>query len=194
MRDCITVISRSWFPTPDRDRYEEQAPEPKAVSNNNTGNIPNLKHILAFCALIILAELATVIVLIARLDDGNKDAVITIDMQAQESGNGTKYTPVSPYVPSSPSQSSPTIIINGVDHVVEQYVIPTFKPPHGDNVCAGKNPDLPNVDCIVDSMVNVGPQAGADVTEGYQGDMNVDHEPILTPYFENGMCPVNVHW
>eukprot|EP00977_Amphora_coffeiformis_P012353 scaffold3051_cov175-Amphora_coffeaeformis.AAC.4 len=136
-----------------------------------------IKIVLAFCALIILSELATVIFLAVRLDD-NKDAVVKVEWLATD----------------TTAEAPPTIVINGVDRVVNQYVIPTSKPPLGDNICSGKNPDLPNVAFIVDSIVNVGPQAGADVTEGYQGQMVVDHEPILTPYFENSMCPVNVHW
>jgi hypothetical protein len=65
---------------------------------------------------------------------------------------------------------------------------------HGENVCAGSKLDFPNVDCIVDAMTNVGPQAGANVTRGYNGDLDVDVVPITTPYYQNGMCPVNVHW
>ena len=34
-----------------------------------------------------------------------------------------------------------------------------------ENPCAGMNPNLPNVDCLVDAMVNpaVGPQAGSNI-------------------------------
>jgi len=64
----------------------------------------------------------------------------------------------------------------------------------GENVCAGKKIDLPNVDCIVDAMTNVGPQAGANVTKGYNGSMVVDFVPITKPYYQAGLCPVNVHW
>jgi hypothetical protein len=79
----------------------------------------------------------------------------------------------------------------------DSIYVPDDLPPvinRGENVCEGKKPDLPNVDCIVDSLTNVGPQAGANVTAGYQGNMDVDHVPITTPYWMNGMCPVNVHW
>lgn len=75
--------------------------------------------------------------------------------------------------------------------------VPDELPPsitRGENVCAGKKPDLPNTECIVDAMTNVGPQAGANVTKGYNGGMEVDHVPITTPYWQNAMCPVNVHW
>lgn len=62
----------------------------------------------------------------------------------------------------------------------------------GVNVCAGKISDLPNTDCIVDAMVNVDIQAGANVTMGDQDGLEVDH--VAIHYRMNGMCPVNVHW
>jgi len=31
-------------------------------------------------------------------------------------------------------------------------------------------------------------------TKGYKGDLNVSHVPITTPYYQAGLCPVNVHW
>merc|ERR1711957_679074 len=38
-------------------------------------------------------------------------------------------------------------------------------------------------------------QAGANVTKGYQGDLDTQgRKPITTSYFEAGLCPVNVHW
>jgi Delta carbonic anhydrase len=75
--------------------------------------------------------------------------------------------------------------------------VPTHLPPiinRGENVCQGKDPGLSSADCIIDAMINVGPQAGANVTDGYQGNMLVDHGPITTPFWMNAMCPVNVHW
>jgi len=32
------------------------------------------------------------------------------------------------------------------------------------------------------------------VTKGYQGDLDVDTVPYLNSYWQEGMCPVNVHW
>jgi hypothetical protein len=64
----------------------------------------------------------------------------------------------------------------------------------GENICADANPQLPNVECITDALVNVGPQSGANVTKGYQGEMQVSYLPITGEYWENKMCPVNVHW
>ncbi|KAG7364159.1 cadmium carbonic anhydrase repeat-domain containing protein [Nitzschia inconspicua] len=104
----------------------------------------------------------------------------------------------------SKSASPATIIVNpsgsvssAEGAVSESSQVPDDLPPAitiGENICAGKKPDLPNVDCIVDALTNVGPQAGANVTAGYTGNMTVDHVPITTPYWMNGMCPVNVHW
>eukprot|EP00588_Corethron_pennatum_P002451 CAMPEP_0194298004 /NCGR_PEP_ID=MMETSP0169-20130528/59919_1 /TAXON_ID=218684 /ORGANISM="Corethron pennatum, Strain L29A3" /LENGTH=423 /DNA_ID=CAMNT_0039047935 /DNA_START=768 /DNA_END=2036 /DNA_ORIENTATION=+ len=64
----------------------------------------------------------------------------------------------------------------------------------GENACAGAKAEiataLPNVDCIHVS----GPQAGGNVTKGYQGGMAVDHVPNTKNYWASSMCPVNVHW
>lgn len=79
---------------------------------------------------------------------------------------------------------------SNVDNVPDDVV--TFN--SGSNVCAGKKPDLPNVDCVVDALTNVGPQAGANVTKGYVGGLATESVPVTTPYWMNGMCPVNVHW
>ena len=70
----------------------------------------------------------------------------------------------------------------------------TESPPDGPNPCEGKKPDAPNVDCVIDAINNVLPQAGANVTKGYKGSMSVPYVPITTPYWQNKMCPVNVHW
>ena len=64
----------------------------------------------------------------------------------------------------------------------------------GENICAGAKPDLPNADCIVNAVVDVGPQAGANVTRGYRGSLEVEYQPIVDAYYLNQMCPVNVHW
>jgi len=73
----------------------------------------------------------------------------------------------------------------------------------GDNMCAGKKPVdaspgdgyFLNTPCLVDGVINALEQAGANVTAGYQGELDVDgRKPILTSYLEAGLCPVNVHW
>mmetsp|Transcript_36029 Transcript_36029/g.40528 ORF Transcript_36029/g.40528 Transcript_36029/m.40528 type:complete len:418 (-) Transcript_36029:547-1800(-) len=72
-----------------------------------------------------------------------------------------------------------------------------------DNPCADSNPETPNAQCFVDGVVDamVGPQAGINITEGYEGgytafgDFDGDIvEPITTSYLEANLCPVNIHW
>lgn len=70
----------------------------------------------------------------------------------------------------------------------------TVKPPMGENPCDGMKPDLPNVECKIDDIFQTPEQAGANVTKGYNGLRNTTATPITTPYFEAGLCPVNVHW
>lgn len=67
-------------------------------------------------------------------------------------------------------------------------------PPAGENVCAGKKIDLPNAQCVIDQVFQTGEQAGANVTKGYNGLRNTTVEPITKPYYQAGLCPVNVHW
>jgi len=66
------------------------------------------------------------------------------------------------------------------------------------NPCAGKKPKpgtgFDNIDCIVNSVIQATEQAGADVTAGYKGGMNVTRIPITEAYWKKGLCPVNVHW
>lgn len=70
------------------------------------------------------------------------------------------------------------------------------------NVCYKAKIDLSNVECMIDALddgadvteVNVGPQAGGNVTEGYNGGLEVNVVPITKPYYQAGLCPVNVHW
>jgi len=78
--------------------------------------------------------------------------------------------------------------------------------PMGDssvNPCAGQKwKDLgpgdhyfDNTDCFKNGVVAVLEQAGANVTKGYQGLMDVgERKPISVPYSETALCPVNVHW
>lgn len=82
------------------------------------------------------------------------------------------------------------------DYVSGNDLVPDTvnSPAQGENTCAGKNPNIPNRDCVFNAMINVGPQAGANITKGYKGDLEVDYEPITDPYWKAGLCPVNVHW
>lgn len=59
-----------------------------------------------------------------------------------------------------------------------------------ENGCMDMNPKFENVDCIHVK----GPQAGANVTKGYVGGMNVSVVPNTKNYWQSSMCPVNVHW
>ena len=62
-----------------------------------------------------------------------------------------------------------------------------------DNVCAGAQLAVANKLCA-DLEVPT-PQAGGNVTKGYNGDLDVgDLEPITKSYQASNMCPVNVHW
>jgi len=58
------------------------------------------------------------------------------------------------------------------------------------NPCEGNNPGFANVDCVIAAVE----QSGANVTKGYQGELETDATPINTTLFEAGLCPVNVHW
>mmetsp|Transcript_17179 Transcript_17179/g.35951 ORF Transcript_17179/g.35951 Transcript_17179/m.35951 type:complete len:387 (-) Transcript_17179:85-1245(-) len=58
------------------------------------------------------------------------------------------------------------------------------------NVCADKKIPLDNVDCVHQP----GPQAGANVTKGFKGLLEVDVTPNTKNYWQSSMCPVNVHW
>jgi len=66
------------------------------------------------------------------------------------------------------------------------------------NKCADSNPKAPDLPCF--NAINeaiMGPQAGINVTEGYDSGRNIEQEdvkPITTSYREAGLCPVNVHW
>ena len=162
---------------------------------------------MAFCAIVILGQLATILVLAVKLADESNDnddhtPTTTVNVTWPESLTSSANSQA-PIIINSGSdgttgdqQQMPTIVINGVDHIVYQSVMPTAKPPLGDNYCQDAQVILPNVPCLTEDEVaaNVGPQAGANVTLGYQGDMSVTQQPLLTPFFANGMCPVNVHW
>jgi len=61
-----------------------------------------------------------------------------------------------------------------------------------DNACAGAKLAFDNKLC---ADLEVAPQAGANVTKGYVGNMEVgDLAPNTDAYFQSSMCPVNVHW
>merc|ERR1719424_2365628 len=74
----------------------------------------------------------------------------------------------------------------------------------GENYCEGAKPTAADFDNAACATLAV-EQAGGDVTLGYEGELDAVASgtastiasatgPILTPYFKNNMCPVNVHW
>jgi len=63
-----------------------------------------------------------------------------------------------------------------------------------DDVCAGSDPKFESPECDDEAFTNLG-QAGANVTKGYEGEVDVgDLMPITDPYYKTALCPVNVHW
>eukprot|EP00804_Cyclotella_cryptica_P005775 CCRYP_000099-RA/>CCRYP_000099-RA protein AED:0.01 eAED:-0.00 QI:213/0.66/0.25/1/0.66/0.5/4/0/333 len=62
------------------------------------------------------------------------------------------------------------------------------------NVCAGKGVSLTSLVCV--NMDPGHPQAGGNVTKGFQGSYEMSGIQPLTTMFHlvAGMCPVNVHW
>jgi hypothetical protein len=71
---------------------------------------------------------------------------------------------------------------------------PNSSAPGGSNVCEGTQVPLEHIDCLVIALDDIKPQAGGNVTKGYKGGLQVDFEPITTPFSQNSMCAVNVHW
>mmetsp|Transcript_40207 Transcript_40207/g.78580 ORF Transcript_40207/g.78580 Transcript_40207/m.78580 type:complete len:441 (+) Transcript_40207:411-1733(+) len=64
----------------------------------------------------------------------------------------------------------------------------------GENTCADAKYEVSEALANVDCIHLPGPQAGENVTKGYQGGMEVDYVPNTEPYWKSSMCPVNVHW
>lgn len=91
----------------------------------------------------------------------------------------------------------PAVIVNtgsAGDTVIDQNTFSSRQPRAGINICEGKTVKFDNVDCLIDAIENVLPQSGGNVTMGFKGELNVGHQPITSPYFQNDMCAVNVHW
>jgi hypothetical protein len=80
----------------------------------------------------------------------------------------------------------------GVDFL-ESKASSSFFDAEEDNVCAGAKLAFENQLCV--DLEVVPPQAGANVTMGYVGNLDVNGTvPNTDPYWKSGMCPVNVHW
>ena len=80
----------------------------------------------------------------------------------------------------------------GVDFL-ESKAASSFYDNEEDNVCAGAKLAFENKLCV--DLEVVPPQAGANVTMGYVGNLDVNGTvPNTDPYWKSAMCPVNVHW
>jgi len=73
------------------------------------------------------------------------------------------------------------------------------------NICHGKKPTdghkagdnyFKNINCSLETgVVQALEQSGRNVTKGHQGGIDAtSRPPITTPYYEAGLCAVNVHW
>jgi len=79
-------------------------------------------------------------------------------------------------------------------YYLELLTSPSRDGPNRTDVCLGSDPGYDNPPCDEMEDSNFG-QAGANVTKGYEGDLEVgDIMPITEPYIKTALCPVNVHW
>jgi len=99
------------------------------------------------------------------------------------------------------------VLLAGLAALVTYAATGAFSPPAAIdpnvNPCQGQKPYhvgpgdnyFSNVDCVRNEIVQTLEQAGANVTRGYRGGMDVgDRVPITGAYSDHGLCPVNVHW
>ncbi|KAL3779329.1 hypothetical protein ACHAW5_007362 [Stephanodiscus triporus] len=92
----------------------------------------------------------------------------------------------------SGDSSSAGTVTNG-DDFLESKASSAFFATEDDNTCAGAKLAFENKLCA-DLDVPT-PQAGANVTKGYVGELDMNGTvPNIKPYWQSGMCPVNVHW
>ncbi|KAL3792707.1 hypothetical protein ACHAW5_005812 [Stephanodiscus triporus] len=91
----------------------------------------------------------------------------------------------------SGDSSSAGTVANGDDFLGKASS--AFFATEDDNTCAGAKLAFENKLCA-DLDVPT-PQAGANVTKGYVGELDMNGTlPNIKPYWQSGMCPVNVHW
>ena len=106
--------------------------------------------------------------------------------------------------------NSTTIITNTITTIPSTPLSASLFP--GENICAGTKVNLPEIECYINMIGNdsenvtgtklvndafalgTGEQSGANVTKGYNGKYPTSAEPITKSYYEEGLCPVNVHW
>jgi len=90
------------------------------------------------------------------------------------------------------SEASASATVSGVEFL-DSKAASSFFASEDDNVCAGAKLAFENKLCA--DLEVVPPQAGANVTKGYVGNLDVNGtEPNIKPYWQSSMCPVNVHW
>jgi hypothetical protein len=90
------------------------------------------------------------------------------------------------------SEASASATVSGVEFL-DSKIASSFFASEDDNVCAGAKLAFENKLCA--DLEVVPPQAGANVTKGYVGNLDVNGtEPNIKPYWQSNMCPVNVHW
>jgi hypothetical protein len=92
----------------------------------------------------------------------------------------------------STSAFSVAAVPTGADFL-ESKASSVFYATKEDNVCTGAKLAFNNKLCA--NLEVATPQAGANITKGYVGGLNVSSlVPNTKPYWQSSMCPVNVHW
>merc|ERR1711906_76149 len=90
------------------------------------------------------------------------------------------------------AEAPATTSVPALPSFLDDKALSSFYDDSEANVCAGKKLKSDNAACV---DLEVSPQAGANVTLGYLGNLDVgDLEPNTKDYFASSMCPVNVHW
>ena len=71
----------------------------------------------------------------------------------------------------------------------------SMRPSKATNVCTGSKIDIDNHECVINGVIQTLGQARVDVSLGYNGELDMTDQPsIIVPFYEVGICPVNVHW
>ena len=156
----------------ERQRVVDMAPIPdapapppdKEAANPNKGLLLGIAGLLFVVALLLIVNLAVTV--------GNSNDIADIDVTVT------------------------SIAADDDDHTTSTAFYTDSSPLYNwqNNYCADTNPGLANQDCEWAVANNV-EQAGANVTKGYVGSIaNNATPPISVPYYQAGLCPVNVHW
>ena len=73
------------------------------------------------------------------------------------------------------------------DAPVSMYIPVAHSPRNTPNPCEAEK--TPDVQCMVDGAIDILENSGGDISLA-----TGDRDPIDTRFFQNGLCPVNVHW